>query len=104
MNLCKMLRQTQGTVKVVTEELILRRFGKIRNVSLMANERSNIWYYISEIEKKHDYVVCLAKPNLSPWTRWILQQVDTVLLVAHASIDHTRITCVAPPHVFGSPT
>ena len=92
MNLGKVLRQSQGSVKVVTEENILRRFGKIRNVSLMATERSNIWYYISEMEKKHDYVLCVAKPNLSPWTRWILQQVDTVILLAHESCDHSRLS------------
>lgn len=92
MNLAKVLRQSQRSVKVVTEELILRRFGKIRNVTLMANERSNIWYYLSEIEKKHDFVICLAKPNLSPWTRWLLQQVDTVLVLAHEALDSTRLS------------
>jgi hypothetical protein len=58
-----------GTIRVITEELIERRFGRIRNLFSLSNEhqRQNIWHYIIAETTKNQFVVCLAKPNPSPW-------------------------------------
>eukprot|EP01125_Pyxidicula_operculata_P007081 TRINITY_DN2413_c0_g2_i1.p1 TRINITY_DN2413_c0_g2~~TRINITY_DN2413_c0_g2_i1.p1 ORF type:complete len:1301 (+),score=300.71 TRINITY_DN2413_c0_g2_i1:1962-5864(+) len=91
-NLIKVLKK-HGTISVITEDIIEKRFGKLRGkLTNLSNERQNIWHFLSNEESKHDFVICLAKPNLSPWTRWILQQVDMVLIVTHADVECSSLT------------
>uniref|UniRef100_A0A6B2KZE7 Uncharacterized protein n=1 Tax=Arcella intermedia TaxID=1963864 RepID=A0A6B2KZE7_9EUKA len=79
-------------VRVLSESSIVKKFGKIHNLDLLSNERQNVWHYITGQETINDFVICIAKPNLSPWTRWILQQVDCILVVGHANLNCSGLT------------
>jgi len=53
-------------------------------------------YLVERKKKKHDFIICSARLNLSPWTRWILQQVDCVLIVGHCHV----LACSVSSHLW----
>ena len=72
-----------NSVRLITGEMVGSRFPAVKKVDDMLFSRG-ISYYVHNQEENYDYILCLADHNSkSVWTRWILRQVDLVLLVGY---------------------
>ncbi|MEZ5487888.1 MAG: patatin-like phospholipase family protein [Steroidobacteraceae bacterium] len=61
----------------------LRRLGRVELVwSARGADHTSQWFH--EIESRNDYVVYVAEPAPTTWTRLCLRQADTLLLLARA--------------------
>jgi predicted acylesterase/phospholipase RssA len=70
-------------VRLITGEMVGSRFPTVKKVDDMLFSRG-ISYYVHNQEEHYDYILCLADhSSKSVWTRWILRQVDLVLLVGY---------------------
>lgn len=71
------------SVRLITGEMIRARFPAVKKVEDMLFSRG-ISYYVHNQEDHYDYVLCLAdNSSKSVWTRWILRQVDLILVVGY---------------------
>lgn len=72
-----------STVRLITGEMIGSRFPAVKKVDDMLFSRG-ISYYIHNQEEHYDFLLCLCDHNSrSVWTRWVLRQVDLVLVVGY---------------------
>jgi predicted acylesterase/phospholipase RssA/CRP-like cAMP-binding protein len=75
------------SVRLITGEMIESRFPTVKKVEDMLFSRG-ISYYVHNQEENYEYVLCLADlSSQSVWTRWILRQVDLILLVGYCDED-----------------
>ncbi len=72
-----------SSVRLITGEMIGSRFPAVKRVDDMLFSRG-ISYYIHNQEEHYEYLLCLCDHNSrSVWTRWVLRQVDLVLVVGY---------------------
>lgn len=70
-----------GTVFIMKEEEVAAHFGT--TVDEMDYSRSNhqLTAWITEMEKKHDYLILSGSETNEPWTRRCIRQADKIILV-----------------------
>jgi NTE family protein len=74
----------------------LRRFGRAELVwSVRGAEHTSGWFH--EIEHANDFVVYVADPFASPWTRLCMRQSDALLLLARAEAQPGPWPALPPP-------
>jgi NTE family protein len=82
----------------------LRRLGRAELVwSVRGADHTSQWFH--RIENANDYVVYVADPGATPWSRLCVRQADALVLVARAEaeaaawevLEGVRETALAPP-------